>query len=488
VSPLDQTASLRLNLGVFGQDQWTINRLTLTMGLRYEYVNAYAPALQRDAGPLQDATSFPEVECLPCWHDLYPRLGVAYDLFGDRKTAVKASIGRYGAGSTTLLAETFRPVTAAVNSTTRAWTDANGNFYPDCDLRNPLASGECQPMQNQNFGQLQVRTRPDSNWISGLGKRGYNWQASASVDQQLWPGAAVSVGYFRTWFGNFAVIDNLAVTPADFDPYCITAPTDPRLPSHISGQQVCGFYDIKPEKFGVVDNIITLAKNYGNWTEYYNGVDVTFNVRLPRGGQIAGGWNVGNSVSLFQGTGFVSDKRNRCFVVDSPQELYNCETANPYQHRIKLNGSYLLPWGLQAAAVFQTLPGAPYGGAAQATITSAAVTPTGFGGGATYTLTTQQIAQSLGRNLAGGTRTVTLDLLPSYGFFIDQRVNQLDLRLSKIFRAGTARIQGNLDLYNALNASTVLLVNQQIGSTLPWLQPTQIMSARLFKFGIQLDF
>jgi hypothetical protein len=120
---------------------------------------------------------------------------------------------------------------------------------------------------------------------------------------------------------------------------------------------------------------------------------------------------------------------------------------------------------------------------------SAAVVPTGFGGGAVVTVPTAEIAPSLGRNLAGGTRTVTLDLLPSYGLFIDQRVNQLDLRLSKIFRAGTARIQGNLDLYNALNASTVLLVNQQIGSaSAAWLQPTQIMAARLFKVGVQIDF
>jgi hypothetical protein len=47
-------------------------------------------------------------------------------------------------------------------------------------------------MQNQSFGQLQVRNRPDPNWITGWGKRGYNWQASVSVDHQLWPGVARS--------------------------------------------------------------------------------------------------------------------------------------------------------------------------------------------------------------------------------------------------------------------------------------------------------
>jgi Carboxypeptidase regulatory-like domain len=493
VSPLLQAAAQKLSLGLFGQDQWRIGRLTLNLGLRYEYANAYAPELQREAGPLQDAASFPEVTCLPCWHDLYPRVGVAYNLFGDGKTVVKGSIGRYGAALTTGWAEQFRPVTAAVNSTTRSWTDLNANFFPDCDLRNPLLNGECGPDANQSFGQVQIRNSPAPGFMTGWGKRGYNWQTSLSVDRELRPGIAASVGYYRTWFGNFTVTDNLLVTPADFDPYCITAPIDSRLPSDVSGQQICGLYDIKPEKFGQVDNIIALAKHYGKMTEEYNGVDASVNVRLRGGALLSGGWNVGNSISLFAGGGgSVSDKISRCFVVDTPQQLFNCESGNEYQHRFKLNGTLPLPWGLQAAAVFQSLPGPLYGGSAAGvggTTSATGVgggTATGYGGGAVLTVTTAEIAPSLGRNLAGNTRTVSIDILPPFKYSLDTRVSQLDFRLSKVFSAGTTRIQGNFDLYNALNASTVLNVRQQLDAA--WLQPTQIMAARLVKFGVQLDF
>ena len=111
-----------------------------------------------------------------------------YDMFGNGKTALKASIGRYASSTQAGLVETFRPVTAAVNSTTRAWTDTNGNFFPDCDQRNPLLNGECAAMANQSFGQLQIRTRPDPDLITGWGKRGYNWLASVSVDRELMPG------------------------------------------------------------------------------------------------------------------------------------------------------------------------------------------------------------------------------------------------------------------------------------------------------------
>ena len=146
--------------------------------------------------------------------------------------------------------------------------------------------------------------------------------------------------------------------------------------------------------------------------------------------------------------------------------MASCQSANPYQSRFKINGSYPLPWNLQAAVVFQSLPGAPYQ--------------------ALYTATTAQIVPSLGRNLAGNTKTVQIDLLPTNGSFLDARVNQLDLRLSKIVRVGKTRIQGNFDLYNATNSSTVLSVITATGPT--WLNPTQIMPARLVKFGVQLDF
>jgi hypothetical protein len=478
ISPLEASSSVRLSLGLFVQDSWKVKRMTLTGGLRNEYINAYAPALERPATALADAASFPELDCLPCWHDIHPRVGIAYDVSGDGKTAIKFSVGRYAGGLFTTWAAPFSPSAAAVTSTTRSWSDTNGNFFPDCDPRNPLLNDECGPMANQSFGGVQVRTIPDPNWIQGWGKRPYNWQMSASVDRELLPGVAVNVGYFRTWFGNQVVTDNLLVTPADFDQYCITAPIDSRLPN--SGQQLCGLYDIKPALFGQVNNLVGLASKYGKYTEHYNGVDININARLPRGARLGGGWNIGNAVALGTGLTFISSTTSRCFVVDSPQDLTyplsiqttapgfanGCKTANVYQQRFKLNGSYPLPWNLQAAAVFQDLPGAYYSAFA--------------------TYTTAQILPSLGRNLAGGTKTITVDLLPLYNHFVDQRIVQLDLRLSKILQLGRARLQGNLDVFNAINSSTVLTVNQTYGTD--WLKPTQIMPGRMFKVGFQLDF
>ena len=75
-----------------------------------------------------------------------PRIGASYDLFGDGRTAIKASFGRYPGRTNTEIAQEINPIlaNAVVN---RSWNDTffgagdprSGNFAPDCDLRNPLA-------------------------------------------------------------------------------------------------------------------------------------------------------------------------------------------------------------------------------------------------------------------------------------------------------------------------------------------------------------
>ena len=84
------------------------------------------------------------------------------------------------------------------------------------------------------------------------GNRPYNWQGSLQLQQQLWSGVALNVGYFRTWYGNFRATDNRAVTPQDFTPYCVTAPLNALLPGG-GGNQICGLYDVVPTQVRPVE-------------------------------------------------------------------------------------------------------------------------------------------------------------------------------------------------------------------------------------------
>ena len=364
---------------------------------------------------------------------------------------------------TTALADANQPVRRITNNVTRTWVDGNGNFFPDCDLNNRLANGECGQINNLAFGTLVNTVSFDPGILNGYRVRPEDWQVTAGIQHEVRPGVALNGGYYRAWYGNFTVTDNLLTTPADFDPFCITAPTDSRLGS-VSGTQLCGLYDVKPAKFGQVNTNNTFASNFGKQTQVYNGFEVAMSARFKGEGLLQGGMSTGRT------------DMNSCFVVDSPQGSATtpgvrpgyCDQILPFkgQTQLKFAGVYPLPYGARFSGTFQTLPGIPLS--------------------ADFTATNAQVAPSLGRNLAAGAAgTVTVPLLPANVLY-EKRLNQLDIRFTKIVKVGRSRWQGMFDIYNAMNGNSVLTVNSAYGPT--WLRPTSIMGGRLFKFTGQLDW
>src|SRR6185295_10349644 len=295
------------DLGIYVQDQWAIKRLTLNYGLRYSYFRGSIPAQHVDATPngWVPARDFAAVNDAPLWKDWDPRFGAAYDLFGDGKTAVKVAIGRYSAKNSASITTGINPITSSVNNVNRTWTDTNGNYVPDCDLANRALNGECGAVANPNFGGTTPNTHYADDAIHGSGRRGYNWDLTTEVQRELRPGWSVTGGYYRNWFGNFLVTDNTLVTPADYDPYCVTAPTDSRLPGG-GGYQVCGLYDIKPGKFGQVNSVVTQSDNFGKQRLVNDYFSVSLNARLGADLQFGGGVDTGRTVN------------DLCFNVDSP--------------------------------------------------------------------------------------------------------------------------------------------------------------------------
>jgi hypothetical protein len=199
-----------------------------------------------------------------------------------------------------------------------------------------------------------------------------------------------------------------------------------------------------------------MSDEFGDDKEVYDGVDVSLSARMGRGIVLQGGTSTGRTLT------------DSCFVVDSPQSLLNCRVAPPFHTQVKLLGVYPLPWwGIQTSASFQSLPGPQ--------IT------------ASRTYTNAEVRSSLGRDLSSGANgTVTVPLIAP-GTMYRERMNQVDFRLSKIFRLpSNRRVQANLDLFNMFNVSAVLGQNNTYGPS--WLRPTNIIQGRLLKFGGQIDF
>ena len=75
------------------------------------------------------------------------------------------------------------------------------------------------------------------------------------------------------------------------------------------------------------------------------------------------------------------------------------------------------------------------------------------------------------------------------GSLYGDRVNQLDLRFTKLLKYGRTRTKISLDMYNALNSAPVLTYNQTYSPvTATWLTPTSVLAARVMKIGASIDF
>ena len=488
------------------QDQWTRHRLTLQGALRYEHAWSFFPegmnGLLTDSRFGGPARTLPRADGVTGYHDVAPRMGMAYDVFGTGKTAVKVNLSKYWqyAANDGVYIGT-NPASTFAQTANRAWNDRttfpagdprNGNYVPDCDLMNPAANGECAALDNQNFfvfrqtgNALSTATRIDPALLSGWGVRPYDWQFSTSVQQELLPRVSAEFGFSRRWWGNFTVTDNRAIGPEDFDTYTFTAPSDPRLPT--SGQSLSYILRNNRTAFGAVDNYLTLASNYGDVTAYWQGVDMTVNARVREGFTVQGGFTAG------------AGTRDFCDVASQLPELYatvgsillnapttpvqqasTCRIEEPWLWAWRGLGSYIVPKvDVQISAIMRSQP--------NVTATNDPAS-NGQSLNATYFQTNAAILAALGRPIAGGAPTVALDLARP-GDVYPHRLNTVDMRFTKIVRIGRTRTNVGVDLYNLFNANTGITFNQNFGTDgSTWLRPNAILNPRYVRFNATIDF
>ena len=280
------------------------------------------------------------------------------------------------------------------------------------------------------------------------------------MQHEIVPRVSVDVGYFRRWFGNFRVIDDLSVSPDDFDTFTITAPTDSRLGEN-SGQRLTGLYNLKPTAFGrPVRNYNTLSDEYGTMTEHWNGVDVTVAARLENGFTAQGGISTGrrsmNRCDIYSqlpemllgvtdsGTNLGNDNNN----VWLPAQW--CDQAEPFLTNVRFLGTYILPRvDVLVSATYQSSPGPLVA--------------------ANFVATNVYLAgnSTLGRVLAGAQPNMTINMVEPGSLFVE-RLNQLDFRVGKIIRYGRTRSTINLDIFNALNTDAIRAINNAYAS---WIGP-----------------
>jgi hypothetical protein len=443
-TPFTATQQMKADLGIYAQDAWTMGRLTLNFGGRYDYFNSQVPAHYAEPGPwVPFVRDFPAVANAPKWNDWSVRIAGAYDLFGDGKTALKVGANRYLESMANGFAANFNPMTPRFE--TRTWTDrdfnksildANGNIQ-----YSEVGAGSA------NFGAYSSTRRPDEDL-----RRGYNWEHSVSVQHELMQRVSVTVGYYRRQYRNLRVTDNLNLGTGDWNEFKITAPSDPRFPA--GSGAVITMHSVNANKlFSAVDELVTFSTT--NRT-VYNGFEASVNARFNKG-------------FLFGGVTTQRTASTSCDVRDNPNSFLFCDNVAPFKSLLKGSISYELPYGLQVSGAYYGTPGSSVS--------------------ANYTVN----AALAGRAISGGIAnepTISVNLIEPNTLFLDYR-NQVDGRVARNFRIGRYRIQGFADIFNIFNAGTVIAVNTTYGSnpaTNAWLNPTAIATGRTLRVGAQMEF
>jgi hypothetical protein len=471
-----------LPTGFYAQDQWTRGRLTLQGGVRYDHLTTNYP--DSSLGGPGFAASAPDVISYPKgstpgigWDDVTGRVGVAYDLFGNGKTAVKFNYGKYMEAFVASNSDfDLNPLIRTTVSTTRTWTD-NGDFVASCNLANPNKNGECGDMTNKSLGKEVFQRSYDEGLIHGYGNRPYSHSIGVSVQQEVMPRVSVNVGYYRNWWGNWYAVDNRATQLADYTPFSLVAPTDSRLPGG-GGHVISGLYNLVQGKVGQVDELAQHATNFGTAHENWQGVDFNVVARLRMGVTVQAGTSTGRrsedacaikAAIPEYGEGPAGD--NESIVGGSPVDPY-CQVTEPYRTDFRGLATYTIPRiDLQVSGTWRSNPGD--------SLDANFVTTD------TY-LRNNPGPQPLGRNLSDG--SVTVNLLEPFTLFAE-RQNVLDFRVAKIFRYGRTRSQVGFDIYNALNNDVATAQTETFSTTsTAWLRPTAIIPARYVRISAQFDF
>ena len=489
------------NVGIYAQDQWTIDRLTVNAGVRFDYFSGAYP----DHGSLPGAATHPvwagpiifDGATATSWKDLQPRLGVVYDLAGNGRTAIKASVSRFGNRDAISLAGELNPIANNIRSY-RTWTDSVcldpavcilGDGLPQGDPLNPEPNGELENgIDNPAFAQAAITQVFDPDWAFGWGVKKANWEFTGSVQHELLENVSVDFGYFRRTYINFDAWDNRAVGPEDFEEFTITVPQDERLPG--GGGYDLTLVDIIPEAFGrAQDNLKTSSDQLGGESEMWHGIDLSMTARLEDV-LLQGGVATGRRVADYCGlqdqlpellwgslSTYPASRAGRgttgqlSGIAGSRGYLLAkefCRAEDAWLTNISFSGSYTLPYEIDVSAAFFSRPGPRRE--------------------AIYTVPAADVLASLERP-AEVTRVSMNVLEPGTSF--GDRLNQLDVRIAKVLDFGIGgNVRASFDIYNLFNANAVSREQQAFipGAGGEYLKPIGLQPGRLAKVSFQYNF
>ena len=424
------TTDHRINSwGVFAQDRWAFGRVSLNLGVRFDGAESNLPAQHSAAGVWIGERNFTRTQVFDFSMNVAPRLGVAYDLFGDGRTPVKAYYGRFYYQFGSDISEAVNP--NAVTTVQVPWTDANGNRRAD--------PGE---LNLSTFVGFPAGLFPR---VADTASRPYADQVSVGVEHQIVRDLSVGVSYHRTQQRDGLTIVDLARSPSAYTPLERTY-VDEGVTKTIT------VYNLDPALRTARNRIIT---NADVLKSNFNGIEVHATKKMSNRWQMLGGMEIQQHegfahTGTFTNPGANTDLNNPNYALNRDKGAVF--TDLPWAFR--LAASYQLPYNVMLAGKYQARAGEPL----ERTLVIAGL---------------NQGSETVYVQQRGVDRTETV-------------ANFADLRVSKRFEIGASRIEAAFDLYNIFNVNPVLAQNVGIGSTLGI--PTRVLAPRVIRLGLSARF
>ena len=310
-----------VNAGLYVQDSWRFSRLTINPGVRFEHFGMSIPAQSAPAGTWIGARDFPAQNGIVNWNTVSPRIGFAWDVFGDGETALKGGVSRYDRLEGITLVQPLNQRNIAFQ--TCPWTDGNNDLRAQ---NSEIAFTRCSGSLLPTLGKV------DPNL-----KRPHQWEYTVMIQRQVGENTAVSVGYYGRRFSDLYTTVNALVPPTAYAPVTITKPLT---------NQPLTVYNQDPTTRGAVQNQLTTIPEL---RQTYNGVEFQVNTRMSRA-TVFGGLTIGRDYGD-QDSGELNNPNNRI------NNTGNVGFDSPYQ--VRGGFTYRLPSAVQLSGSIRESSGLP---------------------------------------------------------------------------------------------------------------------------------
>ncbi len=457
------------DLAFFAEDSWRVlPRFTLNLGLRYEY--EMLPSVILPNPVVAQTQSFPSDK-----NNLAPRIGFAWDVFGDGKTAVRAGYGIYYGrviNSTIYNALTSTAVPGAQFS--YAFNPSNPSVLP------------CLP----SFPQI-LPTQPAC--AAGLSVVFFDpkfqlpqvHEADLTIEREIAHNTVVSLSYLGSFGRSLPdfVDTNAGASPINITytvpsggplpagtyttPFFATVSTVTRAPATAGGGIISSSSTTRPNpNFGAMTEIFSAINSN------YNALSIQLNRRMSRHIQFMGSYTWSHSLDFGQNASTFSDTND--LLVPGNMRLEYGNSIFNVPNRVVGSAIIESPWHAhgalgyltndwELAPIYAAQSGLPYslvtaGTPGFATVTTDPVT------GNTTTVT----YNALGAGINGSNGRKGIDVVGRNTFQMKRTID-MDLRISKKVRFGdhySAEVLGEaFNLFNHQNVTGVNNTGYILGST-----------------------